>query len=325
MASRIRKLTAVGLPARDELLVRSLLQVVSTKTTEAWMFQENLEADVALCNPASALAAVAMRRASSHGLLCASVVHEETPSLPDTLTLRAPIRSADFIDLLNHASEQLIVPLRVRRSAGGDSACSGPAALAMRELLLKGGARYASISVGEASFVIALTTRRIGGAIPQGEAELLQLGLGEARLERLEDATGEQRMAAARWVDSLDRLLWLAGLHASEAALHDGLPVDGCYRLRRWPDAGRLPLQPFHLRMASLLVRQAMSAAELAELTGQPLAQARAFLQACAMCCLLDEHAANADAPAAVPVTPPRRSRYGELFQSIRAVLGIRS
>ncbi|WP_109127349.1 hypothetical protein [Dyella sp. C11] len=327
MASRIRKLTAVGLPAREELLVRSLLKMVSAKTTEEWMFQENLEANVALCHPDSALSMMALKRANSHGMLCVSVVHEDEHALPDTLMLRAPIRSADFIDVLNRASERLVHVVPAKASATTDEVTVEPLVLALRRLLLSGQKGFVAITVGASTLVLSTATRRLASASPLQESELLRLGLaGLYRWDVIDDEQGARAMAAAVDGDSLDRLLWLCGLQAPEALFDKSLPVDGTYVLRRWPDAGRLALEPYHLRMASLLVRQPMGARALADVTGRSVSEARAFLRACAMSCLLEEKAlpASAGSGDARPMTP-KRSRYGELFQSIRSVLGIRS
>jgi len=326
MATRIRKLTAVGLPAREELLVRSLLKMVSARTTEDWIFHEGLEASVALCNPDSALATMALRRSSSHGLLCVSVVHDDAPALPQTLTLRSPIRSGDFIDLLNHASEQLMQPGRPRQEPGTDDTPDQALAFTLQRLLDQGARHYAAIHAGNTMAMVSLGTRRLACAGPLDDRALLKLGQDSVfQLVEVDDEQGARAFAAAGWSGGMDRLLWLAGLHAHEA--NTPLAVEGCYMLRRWPDAGRLPLEPFHLRMASVLVRKPMRAAALAELTRRPLIDAQAFLRACALCGLLDEKPATGDSKTGrvVPMVVPRRSRYGELFQSIRAVLGIRS
>lgn len=326
MATRIRKLTAVGLPAREELLVRSLLKMVSARTTETWIFHESLEANVALCNPESALASMVLRRCASHGLLCVSVVHEDTSALPQTLTLRSPIRSGDFIDLLNQASEQLMQPGRPRRATGAEGMPEESLAVALQRLMAQGARHYAAVSVGGVTAVLSFGTQRIACTTALDDRALLALGQDiPAHWLELDDEQGARAFASTAWSDGMDRLLWLVGLHARESGMQPAM--DGLYLLRRWPDAGRLPLEPHHLRMASVLVRKPMRAAALAELTRRPLADAHAFLHACALTGLLHEKPSHGEGEPdpAVLAPAPRRSRYGELFQSIRTVLGIRS
>lgn len=320
MASRIRKLTALGLPAREELLVRSLLKVVNGKTTEEWMFHDTLDANLALCRPESALSSMALRRATTHGMLCVSVVHEDEPALPDTLTLRAPIRSTDFIEILNRASEHLVQHARPASAVSPGETQAEPLALALRRRIKAEAASYAEVVAGAQSFVLDVRSGRMASAASLNDEALLRLGLSaEFRWEPLDEERGSRGMASATCHENLERLFWIFGMHAPEFVLADGLPVEGIYALRRWPDAGRLPVESHHLRMASLLVRQPMRVAELSQASGRTLTEARGFLRACAMIGLLEQK------PAPALLAAPRRSRYGELFQSIRAVLGIRS
>jgi hypothetical protein len=175
------------------------------------------------------------------------------------------------------------------------------------------------------SWVAALKTRRLGGADALGDNELLTLGLSRSfRVDILDEAAGEAALATASWVGGLERLWWLSGQHL---ATHGGAAVSdsGSYQLRRWPDAGRLSLQPYQLRMAAVLARQALTPGELAAMVGRPLGDAQAFLGGCAMLGLLSEAATPSASMDMAPPPVPRASRYSELFQSLRAVLGIRS
>ena len=65
MRARNLTLTSIGLPVRAELRLKSLLEVVSSKTTDHWAFVEQGDAHVAICDPASALSSVTMKRAAS--------------------------------------------------------------------------------------------------------------------------------------------------------------------------------------------------------------------------------------------------------------------
>lgn len=324
MTSRMRKLTAVGLPAREELLVRTLLKVIHAKTTEPWSFHDSLEANVALCNPESALSMMAIKRASSHGLVCVSVVHEGGHGLPETLTLRAPIRSGDFIDMLNEASGRLQLSGRMRRVVPPDDGPRPSLAMALRDWSAQTDASCLRADVGGRTWVISLKTRRLGGPDALNDEALLALGQSSLfRLEPMDDAHGEAALATASWVGGLDRLWWLSGLHAAPDAMPEATE-DRSYQLRRWPDAGRLQLQPSQLRMAALLTRQSMTMGELATMVARPVDEVRSFLSGCAMLGLLSEGTAAPVVPEQAPPAAPRHSRYSDLFQSLRAVLGMR-
>jgi len=136
MFSRVRKLTTVGLPLRDELLIKSLIQVIGTKTVDDWTFYEGFEADVALCNPNSNLAGVALRRAGqSAAPTCVSVVHDGDDSLPGTKVLHAPIKSSEFIALLNDISRSTDHIRRDAAPATAEATGSGSVADALHELM----------------------------------------------------------------------------------------------------------------------------------------------------------------------------------------------
>lgn len=324
MTIRMRRLTAVGLPAREELLVRTLLKVVNTKTTEPWSFHDSLEANVALCNPESALSMMAIKRASSHGLVCVSVVHEGERCLPETLTLRAPIRSGEFIEMLNEASGRLQLSGRVRRAMPAEAMPRASLAMVLRDEDAQNSAAHLRVDADGRTWVVSLRTRRISGADALDDEGLLKLGRSTSfRVERLDDATGDAALATASWVGGIERLWWLYGLHAVVEAM-PGATDERSYLLKRWPDAGRLHLLPAQLRMAALLTRQAMTADELATMVERPMEEVRAFLSGCAMLGLLTEEAP--DTPVLpLPQSSPRPSRYAELFHSLRAVFGIRS
>src|SRR5579859_3852036 len=193
MASRIRKLTALGLPAREELLVRSLLKVVNGKTTEEWMFHDTLEANLALCRPESALSSMALRRATTHGMLCVSVVHEDEHALPDTLTLRSPIRSTDFIEILNRASERLMQHVR----PGPAVSPAEPLALALRRRIKTEAVSHVLLAVGAVSLVLDTRSGRMAVGAPLNDDALLRLGLSvEFHWEPLDEAQGALAMAS---------------------------------------------------------------------------------------------------------------------------------
>lgn len=74
MGRRERTLTAMGLPAREEAELRRLLDVVSDQTLAHWTFLEVVDADVAFCEPRSALARVYLH-------------HRNTPGVPVCIAL----------------------------------------------------------------------------------------------------------------------------------------------------------------------------------------------------------------------------------------------
>ena len=103
------------------------------------------------------------------------------------------------------------------------------------------------------------------------------------------------------------------------------------FKLRRWPPAALLRADPNRIRMATLLSRRALNAAELATISQQPVTECQAFLTTLQTTGLVDVQnevppaaatpAAATPAPAAPPKPAPTFARG--LISGIRRRLGL--
>jgi hypothetical protein len=116
----------------------------------------------------------------------------------------------------------------------------------------------------------------------------------------------------------LDALLWRLGQQGCKSRLLPELPADAHFKLRRWPDFGRLEHTPNHLRLAARLVRQRMTVLELAIVTGLPVSTINAFVNACCLIELLEVHAVDQENGSTSGARP---SRYRGIFGAIRSAL----
>jgi hypothetical protein len=107
MSARNLTLTGIGLPVRAELRLKSLLEVVNERTTDRWSFVEQDDAHVAICDPASALSCVTIKRSSSSATRFFSLVEDAALAVAGTTAIRDPIRASDLIELLNLVSSTL--------------------------------------------------------------------------------------------------------------------------------------------------------------------------------------------------------------------------
>lgn len=317
-------MTTVGLPLRDDLLIRSLVQVIGTQTADSWTFHDGFEADVALCNPNSSLAGIALRRAEhDDALTCVSVVHDGDESLPGTRVLHAPVKSLELISLLNEVSH---VAAHARRAppahhAEMEGAVYRTADL-LHELMRAKSPDLHAVECGEVTVFLVPATRAFYAAEPPTETELAHWLTGrEARVRRVTEASAQRIVAHAQNRRDLDALLWRAGLEGSGDALLPAMRAGAKFKLKRWPDFGRLVHQSFHFRMAALLSRGSYDLEELAAASTHTAAEARAFINACAICDLL-----LIDVPVpAEPARPPPPRRYSSILNSIRSALGLRT
>ncbi|MDO5623249.1 MAG: hypothetical protein Q4G71_00995 [Pseudomonadota bacterium] len=98
------------------------------------------------------------------------------------------------------------------------------------------------------------------------------------------------------------------------------------FKLRRWPPATLLRGDPNRIRMATLLSRRALNAAELASISQQPAHECQAFLQTLQTTGLVEvQQEAPASAPVqAAPVTVAAKPTFGRgLISGIRRRLGL--
>lgn len=96
------------------------------------------------------------------------------------------------------------------------------------------------------------------------------------------------------------------------------------FKLRRWPAPALLAGNDFHLKIATLMVRNAIGTEMLAVLTGHPESDCRRFVDALHKQGLLVEHAALSTLvePAAAAAPAPAPARAG-LLASLRRHLGV--
>lgn len=117
---------------------------------------------------------------------------------------------------------------------------------------------------------------------------------GEVESEILDDAAWKAAIAGLELPQPMVRLQWLGGLLS-------GNPTHGAFRLRKWPQIERE--YPRHFRIATIMMKSAASAGEIAQAAGVPEEEVRDFINAS----LATGHAvgAKADAQPLEPASPP--------------------
>lgn len=120
------------------------------------------------------------------------------------------------------------------------------------------------------------------------------------------------------------QLLWQIGLNSGRGQLSATLESDTPYRLRLWPDFGRIRPERLHLRMSALMTAEARTRDELVALVGQGDEAGRLavnrYLNACAASGLLKpEHR-----PERETIAPPRPAGFMTgLMSKLRGKLGL--
>ena len=230
------------------------------------------------------------------------------PAPPGAICVPSPLRIGAVIAAL----QQAFVRLRPQASTEQVQSLS-TLFLRLQQALGLGGPSALPLGAGQLVLIDAGAQQLrasvpIDGLLTQGR-----------RIGELRPAHGfdEQRLRGAP-AHCLRSWLWRLSAHMLSAeAAHP--PLNGAWRLRRWPHAAGLTA-PGHPQWAARLARRPASVAELAQRSAAPLASVLAFMATCQALGLLQAHT-GAVAPDASPstVAPPNTG----WLQQMRVALGL--
>lgn len=336
-SNRSRTVTTVGLPARKEQLIKSMLLAVNVRTADRWTFADGLEADVAICGVESTLAAVAVAREQRDGRPHCVWLVSDGADPPQGRRIQDPIGSSSLIALLDGVSDLLrppdvaavVVPAPAAAPATGHRTRLDVAVM-LRDLLDQESGDTFRVAADGVELRIVPATRTVRASHPLTDetiARILNPASG-ARIEWVPDPAGELALPHPL----LDvHLLWRAGLAAGGDELLAPLSPDLPVVLSRWPDFGRVPHGPAHVQMAARLTRRPQRVADVAAAVHRPLAEVVAFLNACVLCGLAGSSASAAASvtgtgPAQRPLSASAAAAapsYRGILRSIRSALGL--
>lgn len=338
-----RTLTTIGLPIRLEVLIKSHLKLVNARTIDRWFFSDESHSDVAICAPDSPLSAIMVKRARETGSpFCISLIDSRQQPLPGTVALHDPLRVNDIIELLDRVSGEAKASIMIEAAASEKTRGVTPDvadhrarfAQALQTLMSAASRELHLIEAGAIRFCM----------LPVGRSIFLQEPPSEAWLDKILDVDQEisaSVIPTARWPQvlsafqhraSLITLLWHVGLNDIKAG--SAFDERTVVSLSRWPDFGNLKHKPVHLRMAAELTRKRMTLAQLAKVAHAPIEQVIAFVNACALCNLINTsplpastaisavEANSAAHPIDAEMVVPRRNLG--FLHSIRMALGLR-
>lgn len=290
MTSPERTITTIGLGLRDETMIRSLVSVAQDRPGLQWRFVDDIEADVALCAPDSALARVALGRGRQSGRpRCVCYGGDDVARAQYDAAIRTPIRVSELWALLDTL---------VRMPDGPDDAPVPATGKARPDLAGHTVAHVLSTLVGERRDDPERWSLRIGAIVvdlsmpqrildivapPDCAFDSLLDAACTTVVDRVVIAPADGPVKPRAGMKSLDVLLWKIGLRQAGGPAAVWARDGNALRLRRWPDFGHLGAHRPHLAMTSQLTRVAMTPTELASAVGCEQDHVRAFLNACAL------------------------------------------
>ncbi len=330
-------LTTLGLSLRDETLVKSLLSVIGGNTRAEWRFVDEIDADLALCDPESPFARMALQKSTrSAGPVCVALLYGDASPSPLLYSIRAPLRVSELVEMLDgmseHGASSLLTHASIGVSVADDalSSLDNPPAReqrlvdVVRELIKPSDATPAHVAwrieFGDVSMELVLPERRY--VIHSKEMTIEALvdaalfsPIGNVKRLNPESVGTSEAMTASK---PLETLLWRIGLRMVPNHTMPWLQNDIVIRLKRWPDFGRLGAQKSHLALAALMTKTSWRSDALLDSSGQTRDDVQSFLTACGLCGLL---VIENIAPLAVALPAPRRLGVSGLFRSLRSAL----
>jgi hypothetical protein len=331
--ARSRILTTIGLPVRTELRIKSMLEIIKTLTDDSWSYSQDGVADLAICEPHSALTALAIKRAQSpDSPRCALLVKDETveSALP---VIHDPIRPMDLARLLNSASKDTVTSndaavTRVSANsaviAGGYASDNSAFALALElhDAVKQSTHTVIRLHVAGIDLIAVPKAKLVAPSKELDAGDIIELAESTEPVHVVEGTAADlTQLQSSEHRTTIPALLWKLGIFGPRNRFVSLIDANALLKLRRWPDFGRLEHNADHMRLAARLSRQFMDMTQMSVAISQPPEKIRPFLNACALCDLLVAQAAEVVAAPVVTIKAQPESRYKSLFQSIRSAL----
>lgn len=309
-AVRTLKICDVGLPADTSHAFHSMLKIVSGRSKAAWSLGGIADADVMIASTDGDPASCTAWGASGKPMVL--VVDDRCSCPPAPFVLRHPFRVMQLLSILDDVAEQFQLPSAskaVERRAW-------PAAESLRQCMQQAGGGDWHVAHGTGGEEVW---------IGRGQAHALPVTMMRLREGRLGLGAFQPTRTAA-WPESkpfaLCDLAWYVGLHGTDE-LAPWLAGEAAYRLRRWPDFGRVGVRPWLLELSAHAATHAWTPADLASATGQSLAHVHRFLNAASLAGLLAATHAEGDRPAPARAAQALPNGWRQLLGGLRRRLGL--
>ncbi|HEU4665420.1 MAG TPA: hypothetical protein VFS55_15425 [Dokdonella sp.] len=302
------KICDLGLAPDTSHAFHSMLQIVAGRSKARWQLAGVAEADVLFASPAGRDDVLAAWGRSGKPVVL--VTDDRSGWSPATFVLRHPFRVMQLLAVLDDVAD-LLADARPREPG---SASGWAGAQSLRALVPQANAL---------GWHVARTT--LGEEIWLGRGQVLADAATIARLrgnafELTAFHPAGSAPPATGIALAVSDFAWQVGM-ATPGTLAPWLDPATAYRLRRWPDFGRLGVSTGLLELCAASTVRAWTPAALADASGQSAANAHRFLAAASLAGLL---AANGHEPAHAPIARGRlQGGWDRFLGGLRRHLGL--
>jgi len=304
------KICDIGLAQDTSHAFHSMLKVVSGRSKAAWSVGGIADADVMIASSEGDPASFAAWGASGKPYVL--VIDDRGSWPPAPFVLRHPFRVMQLLSILDDVAEELCA----HSTPASVDTVAWSAAEALRQCMSRAGSGEWQVARGDLGEEVWLG----GGnahADPTTLARLRERDIHLSSFRPVRNGPG-----AGTTAFPLCDLAWFVGVRGA-GQLAPWLEPDAGYRLRRWPDFGRLGVTTGLLELCAYATTRAWTPAALANATGQSPDAVHRFLNAASLAGLLaTTHAARGEAshPRAGAGMP---SGWRRLIGGLRRKLGL--
>jgi hypothetical protein len=300
---------ALDIPAKEQLVLRSLLRVMDGKNNVALRFSEVLSDCNVMLVPADTPS-----RLSPTCVTVQLIPEHATPASASRtgLSIRSPLRLSNTGVVLQAAAELL----QHDEEPAPTSSSLAPLLSTLLKHIMAKERRTTVFSLGaDRDIIVNFTGECYYSQVPL--AELLQ---GSYTVNEPRRAT-EDEIASLAGKESrrLRELLWLATNKLVDSA-EPGIALSGHFRLRRWPDAVALTRPGFPM-LAALLTSRSCTIEQACQASGASVGAISWFLRTNLALGIAESHETTQPAkPASPPVSPatPAQSMLGRIRDRLK-------
>lgn len=318
----MKYLSSIGLSAKDETVLKSLIDLLGARTSEEWIYRDDVMVDALLLDFDNSEAVAAWNTKPESVRRNTIAYSSEIPGISFARRLAKPLRAADLIAVLKDIEENPGKADKAPASSTPPPSTQAPSEIStLAECVARHSEGLLRLTFGDREVVLD-RQRRCFSTSESGEslAALLAHPFQEFQVTRGADVNLPPD-GSIKWLDQ-KALLWLVGQSGSHGRLIDGLEQGGLFRITRWPGFGLVRPSQTVLTLCSMLTRKnAMSIEDIRSVSGVPEFDIIAFINAASLTGILvaqSGDAAKPDKPAAKPELPTERKG---LFAKIRSRL----
>ncbi len=304
------------LPPELSRVFHSMLKVVEGRSIASWSDSALDRADVMVAHASGN--AELIERWGRSGKPMVMVVDDRHSWAPTPFTLHHPFRVMQLLTLLDDVARS-IDPKASRapapKAVTGDP--SWKAAAAFHDAMASASEKSRYRMQARCGTTLWISSGR-AHVLPEAMA-----ALRSANLEWHDFVPTEEPPPSGAASMPISDAGWHIGL-SMRAGLAPWLNASAAYRLRRWPDLGRLGRTTGMMAMTAVLASRACTSAQLAQEADQPSAAAVRLLNAASLAGLLAvESAAVAAPPVSATPAPAARRGWMKLVGDLRRHLGL--